>query len=63
MDSRSDPFSSFLSQVNDKPVFNMTHDECCREIKNSGQALRLECERSGHESFTIIDLDSLGEIT
>ena len=45
MDSRSDTFSSFLSQVNDKPVFNMTHDECCREIKMSGQALRLECER------------------
>ena len=45
MDFRSDTFSSFLSQVNHKPVFNMTHDECCREIKMSGQALRLECER------------------
>ena len=32
-------------QVNGRPVFNMTHGECVREIKNSGQALRLECER------------------
>ena len=26
----------------------MTHDECCREIKHSGQTLRLECERGDH---------------
>ena len=32
-------------QVNEKPVFNMTHAECCREIKMSGQTLRIECER------------------
>ena len=34
--------------MNDRPVFNMTHDECCREIKHSGQTLRLECERGDH---------------
>jgi len=38
----------YLISVNHKPVFNMTHDECCREIKMSGQALRLECERGDH---------------
>ena len=31
--------------MNEKPVFNMTHAECCREIKMSGQALRIEVER------------------
>ena len=32
-------------QVNGRPVFNMTHEECCREIKMSGQTLTIECER------------------
>ena len=32
-------------QINGRPVFNMTHGDCVREIKNSGQSLRLECER------------------
>ena len=31
--------------MNEKPVFNMTHAECCREIKTSGQSLRIEVER------------------
>jgi hypothetical protein len=31
--------------VNGRAVFNMTHAECVREIKSSGQYLRLECER------------------
>ena len=31
--------------MNGRPVFNMTHDECCREIKSAGQTLRIECER------------------
>ena len=35
----------FFVQVNGRPVFNLTHDECCREIKSSGQTLRIECER------------------
>ena len=26
-------------------MFNMTHAECCREIKTSGQSLRIEVER------------------
>ena len=26
-------------------MFNMTHAECCREIKMSGQTLRIEVER------------------
>ena len=26
----------------------MTHEECCREIKQSGQVLRMECERGDH---------------
>ncbi len=34
-----------LWQVNGRAVFNMTHAECVREIKSSGQYLRLECER------------------
>lgn len=38
----------YLISVNGRSVFNMTHDECCREIKQSGQALRLECERGDH---------------
>jgi len=38
----------YLISVNGRPVFNMTHEECCREIKMSGQTLRLECERGDH---------------
>ena len=35
-----------LFQINGQPVFNLNHDDCVREIKCSGQTLRLECERS-----------------
>ena len=38
-------------QVNGRPVFNMTHEECCREIKMSGQTLTIECERGEQSSF------------
>merc|ERR1719392_600337 len=38
----------YLISVNDRPVFNMTHEECCREIKMSGQSLTIECERGDH---------------
>lgn len=38
----------YLISINGRPVFNMTHDECCRDIKQSGQVLRLECERGDH---------------
>jgi len=38
----------YLISVNEKPVFNMTHAECCREIKMSGQSLRIEVERGDH---------------
>ena len=37
--------------MNGRPVFNMTHDDCCREIKSSGQALRIELERGENSWF------------
>ena len=36
---------TILFQINGQPVFNLNHDDCVREIKCSGQTLRLECER------------------
>lgn len=38
----------YLITINGRPVFNMTHGDCVREIRNSGQSLRLECERGDH---------------
>lgn len=38
----------YLISVNGRAVFNMTHGDCVREIKSSGQHLRLECERGDH---------------
>ena len=54
--------------MNEKPVFNMTHAECCREIKTSGQSLRIEVERFDEktelETVTRARVDIfIGEIT
>jgi len=38
----------YLISINGRPVFNMTHGEMVREVRTSGQALRLECERGDH---------------
>jgi len=38
----------YLISINGHPVFNMTHGEMAREIKNSGATLHLECERGDH---------------
>ena len=40
--------------MNGRPVFNMTHDECCREIKSSGQTLRIECERGDGKCTNVL---------
>eukprot|EP00088_Acartia_fossae_P063450 TRINITY_DN7734_c2_g1_i1.p1 TRINITY_DN7734_c2_g1~~TRINITY_DN7734_c2_g1_i1.p1 ORF type:complete len:227 (-),score=59.63 TRINITY_DN7734_c2_g1_i1:712-1362(-) len=38
----------YLISINSRPVFNMTHGECVREIKSCGQQMVLECERGDH---------------
>merc|ERR1711963_1368264 len=38
----------YLISINGHPVFNMTHGEMTREIKNSGATLHSECERGDH---------------
>jgi len=38
----------YLISVNGRAVFNMTHGECAREIKSSGQHMVLHCERGDH---------------
>jgi len=38
----------YLISINGRPVFNMTHGECAREIKSSGQHMVLHCERGDH---------------
>lgn len=38
----------YLIAVNDRPVFLMDHLDCVREIKSSGQHLKLDCERGDH---------------
>jgi len=38
----------YLISINGRPVFNMTHGDCVREIKSSGANLVLECERGDH---------------
>jgi len=38
----------YLISVNGRPVFNMDHMDVVREIKGSGQQLRIECERGDH---------------
>ena len=40
--------------MNGRPVFNMTHDECCREIKSAGQTLRIECERGDGKCTNVL---------
>lgn len=38
----------YLNSINGRPVFNLTHGECVREIKNAATNLTLECERGDH---------------
>jgi len=38
----------YLIAVNGRPVFNMDHADVVREIKSSGQTLRIELERGDH---------------
>lgn len=38
----------YLISINGRPVFNMAHGDCVREIKTAGQNLTLECERGDH---------------
>ena len=38
----------YLIAVNQRPVFDLTHAECVREIRSAGQTLRLELERGDH---------------
>merc|ERR1740131_461138 len=38
----------YLIAVNDRPVFLIDHLDCVREIKSSGQHLKLDCERGDH---------------
>merc|ERR1711890_17252 len=38
----------YLISINGRPVFNMNHSDMVREIRTSGQTLRLECERGDH---------------
>jgi len=38
----------YLISINGHPVFNMNHSDMVREIRSSGQTLRLECERGDH---------------
>lgn len=38
----------YIWTINGKEVFEMTHDQCVNEIKNSGTALHLATERGDH---------------
>jgi hypothetical protein len=38
----------YLISINGRPMFNLNHGECVREIKNCGQQMVLECERGDH---------------
>eukprot|EP00092_Neocalanus_flemingeri_P017388 GFUD01018808.1.p1 GENE.GFUD01018808.1~~GFUD01018808.1.p1 ORF type:complete len:228 (+),score=56.99 GFUD01018808.1:39-722(+) len=38
----------YLISINGRPVFNLNHADCVREIKSAGATLRLECERGDH---------------
>jgi len=38
----------YIWTINGKEVFEMSHQQCVNEIKNSGTMLSLSAERKGH---------------